>query len=166
MFDYKGNGRQGCIEREMVLEVRWLYRNCCFLFHLQWQKKWIIQLATPFQMKMMNHLNPAKDSSSSQPTRKNRHCEKFKWFRDMIPPPLPRTLSVLRPPSHPPQLFCSWVLVCLQRFTHKHAATQKNWLTPQGFDCTTVNYIIHEYSEDSVIDGINVSFLWKKSAFF
>lgn len=33
-------------------------------------EKWIIQLTTLFQMKMMNHLNPAKDSPSSQPTRK------------------------------------------------------------------------------------------------
>lgn len=118
LFEYKVN-RTGdrYIEREMVGKWDDCTETVTFIPSAV-AEKWIIQLTTSFQMKMMNHLNPAKDSPSSQPTRKT---DIVKNLNDWSPTP---------PPSLSLQLFvveCWYVYKdSLTKHTHTHKRTDEH----------------------------------------
>lgn len=116
-------------------------------------------LTASFQMKMMNHLNPAKDSPLLSAHEENRHCEKLKWFKDVIPHQHHRHRRHHRL-SHLAQFFvleCWYVYKDLH--TETHTQTQKNWWTPRGFDCTTVNYERNHPQAFHVLCGVMMTLL-------
>lgn len=146
MDAYGGEG--GEKDGEVLERVRRLYRNSLLLFfffsslHPQWQKKWIIQ---PPPLHFIGSENdesfkPCKRFFLRSAREENWHCEKLKWFKDVIPPPRspPPNSTATTSLISAVFSFCTWAL-----FTKIHTHTHARWRTdktPRGFDCTTVNF--------------------------
>lgn len=145
-----GEGRGGVGASETNVQKFSVTFFFFFLLHPQWQKKWIIQ---PPPLHFIGSENDESFKSCKRfflrsAREENWHCEKLKWFKDVIPPPLlPPLPAAQQRRYHLSHLRCIFFLymsvVYKDSHTQARTHTYTRWRTdktPRVFDCATVNF--------------------------